>query len=245
MNQQEIDERIRYGKQRAAQYGFRQISAAVVYGLFDMIVAPTTPGFAILKPGLYGKHVTSEIFHLIKFQAYKGATYMIRWGVSLTYMPHAWLPKPKWHRTMASAQFDLFEEPVDYLVSDDAPWREREQFYAATTYGEACLRDDLTRAWQRVRPALVDWFATAQSPQEIAHKAEAQLQRRWSGHHHYPPPALVAAFSYARAGESDRALDWLQRAMPFLNDDPNSYARLRELLTPTALRRTRSGLFAF
>src|SRR5215216_5916784 len=129
MSQQEIDERIKYSQQRALQYGFHQVTALAVYREFDTLIAPATFGFRSLKLGLYAKQVTSEIFHLIKFQAYKGATYGVRWGVSLAYMPHTWFPKPKWHRTLASAQFDLFEEPVDYLISDAAPWREREQYY--------------------------------------------------------------------------------------------------------------------
>ena len=38
--------------------------------------------------------------HILKLQSLKGASYSIWWGVSLSYLPHAWNKGLRWHREL-------------------------------------------------------------------------------------------------------------------------------------------------
>jgi hypothetical protein len=104
--------------ERAKKYGYEMVSASKVYDAFNTIAPPSLPRFAVLKEGQLVREVCSDIVHLINLSATKGGRYTFRWGVSLTYVPHEWDPKPKFHRTLKSARFDLFEDPYEFLITD-------------------------------------------------------------------------------------------------------------------------------
>jgi hypothetical protein len=184
----------------AEKYGWSTVPAEVIYSAFDQIVAPGSFGFGSVKRGLAAVQVNDDIFHVIQFCAGKGSLYSIRWGVSLAYVPHEWSDKCKFHRTLKSVHFDLFENASDFLVKDPYSGEDR-QYLVNTLHGETCLRGDLTRAWRLLQPVTQQWFASCAGLDGVLNQANKHVNHDWRSFRHHPDPKLVRAFTLARLGQ--------------------------------------------
>jgi hypothetical protein len=235
MNTSDLEVRTQYWYQRTAKYGNCRVPATTVHDIFEEVVHPQHLGFALIKKGLFGKQIANDIAHLLKFQAYKGAMYSFRWGVSLGYMPHEWKPKLKCHRSFASARFDLFEQPFDFLFTGTTPWRESETYGVDTLHGEICLREDLELAWKKTSPTVVTWLDSMQSPNGILQRAYEQMSRVWSGPLHHPDPAMVYAFTLAKIGRIGEALVVLHELMRKTGETPDAQERLDKAIHEIAV----------
>ena len=204
---------------RGEKFGYANVPASDVYAAFDQVVVPSCSGFAQIKQGLLARQISPDVFHLISFGSDKRGSYCFRWGVSLAYVPHEWGERCRYHRTLKSVRFDLFEDPLEFVVQD---WRSAEGwgYMADTLHGPMCFREDLVRAWANLWPIITSWFSAVQDLQGVLNQATQHLRHNWRGARHYPDPKLVLAFTLARVGKREEgaaALNELSQA------DPTSY----------------------
>jgi hypothetical protein len=92
------------------------LAAADVYRLLEEITQPAELGLAPIRRGLFGRQVNADVIQLLRFSAYKGYSYGVEWGVSLSFVPHDFertVRRVRFHRTLKSAQFDLWESATD------------------------------------------------------------------------------------------------------------------------------------
>ena len=208
-----MDDKTRRFYDKVEKYGgWQQVPAKRIYEIFEEILEPARRGFASAKPGLLARPVNSDITHLIKLRPLKGASYDICFGASLSYVPYPYVPKVKWHRTAKSANLDLLEEPqLNWWNTTNPGAREFNPFLVQSMLGEKCLREELSRAWEKSRVEATKWFATAQSLPEILQKCEIQLLRKMDGPRHLPGARLVRAFTLGRLARADEAVSELHR----------------------------------
>jgi hypothetical protein len=209
VNKQELAERIQYFYDIAARHGHQVVSTSTALQLFEEIAQPARLGFTRIRKNLFGRQVSTDIVHLLKFQALKGGALSLWWGVSLSYVPHKWQTKMEWHRTFKSSRFDLLEEPFEYFHLYEVHWREEEKYLAHGLYGEALLRKGLVNMWNTLQQSILTWFASVQSYEGVAEKANQQAARKWIGPRHWPDPLLVYAFTLARSGKVESAQETL------------------------------------
>jgi hypothetical protein len=69
--------------------------------------------FQLVKPRWWVRDVKPSIRELFNVAPLKGASYSVRWGFSLDFVPLMWTKPPRWKRTNKSAHFDLVIEPLD------------------------------------------------------------------------------------------------------------------------------------
>lgn len=207
------------GSIRLDQYPYDLVSAECVDNAALEIVEADALGFEHLKKRIWVRKVTPDIFQLLSLTATKGAGYVFRWGVSTTYLPHDWDPKPKFHRTLKSARYDLFEDAGEFIVRD--PYSEESRFYLVEGLrGEEALRKTLRRTWNKLRPYLQSWFSEAASLEGVLTKAQTQVSHHWRSFRHFPDPKLVVAFTLARIGRIDEARETLRG---LVSEIPESY----------------------
>jgi len=230
MDEKEITERIQYFQSIAAKYGHESVPASEIYHTFDKIAQPAQYGFLVVKTGLYGKAIINDIVHLLKLQAQKGASYTVWWGVSLSYVAHAWEASLRWHRTLKPSRFDLFETPFDYSSVSSANWREREKYLAHSLNGKRFLRETLETMWKRIRQPALAWFSSMQSLDDILQKWHEQAVREWIGQHHHPDPMMVYAFTLGRMGRTTEAQASLDTYLVLDLESPQAQDNLKRAL---------------
>lgn len=206
-----MDDKTRRFYDKVEKYGgWQQVPAKRIYETFEEILEPARIGFASAKPGSLARPVNSDITHLIKFRPLKGASYDICFGASLSYVPYPYVPKVRWHRTVKSANLDLLEEPqLNWWHAANPGERDVNPFLVQSMLGEKCLREELSRAWEKSRVEATKWFATAQSLPEILRKCEIQLLRKQDGPRNLPGARLVRAFTLGRLARRDEAVSEL------------------------------------
>lgn len=195
---------------RLDQSPYDLVSAECVDNAAREIVDADALGFEHLKKRTWVRKVTPDIFQLLSLTATKGAGYVFRWGVSTTYLPHDWDPKPKFRRTLKSARYDLFEDAGEFIVRD--PYSQESRFYLVEgLLGEEALRKTLHRTWIKLWPYLQRWFSEVVSLEGVLTKAQRQVSHYWRSFRHFPDPKLVVAFTLARIGRIDQARETLRR----------------------------------
>jgi hypothetical protein len=138
------------------------------------------------------------LLHLIELSPLKGGVCGFKWGVSLPYLPHEFRRPPRFHRTEASARFDLWSE------AQGKEW-ERSSGYpndVDAMHGEECLLLDLEPAWSRMKLPIGQWLDRARTDSGIADLADEQAAKPSV---HWPRPRLVLAFAKAHAGDKQAA----------------------------------------
>lgn len=193
--------RARYYGNIARQYGYHPISPSRCYQIIEANILPHQMGYEEIKPNLYGRQVHADIVQLIKFLILKGQNYTIWWGVSLRFLPHRWNNRLSWHRTFRSSRLDLFEIPFDYLVNANSSWEEQDRLISPSFYGEDFFQICVSNMWKYLQPEIDSWFDKAKAFPGILELSNDQIQRTWTGPHHFPDPLLVHAFTLARMGK--------------------------------------------
>lgn len=92
------------------------LPAGDVYQLLEEIAQPAQLGLEPIRRGLFGRQVNSDVIQLLRFAPYKGYSYGFEWGVSVSFVPHdleRTVRRVRFHRTLKSAKFDLFEDAAD------------------------------------------------------------------------------------------------------------------------------------
>ena len=228
------DGHLRYVQRLASKYGYDPILSDLVHTIFEEVVNPQALGFVHIKRGMYGRPASEDISHIMRLQAYKGASFGLRWGVSLTYVPHGLPGKVRWHRTLKSSNLDLFEEPGDY-----PPTRTNSQihYYVPSLYGENCFRTELTTVWQHLQPIVKSWFDSTLTLTDVLDRSFEQMHRTWLGPSHYPDPAIIHLLTLSRLGRTDAALVMLadlssRKDAEYLGLDPLSSVIMTNSLAP-------------
>lgn len=129
----------------------------------------------------------------------------------------AWVPrvsrgKVKWHRTLGSTEFDLWDQAYDYLIRSDTPWREADLYYPDRSLGTACFEEDVASCWASLVDPIESWWREASTPAGVLQRAEEQAARKWEGPRHSPDPNVVVAFTLARLGRFAEGMSRLERA---------------------------------
>lgn len=205
MFDRDLNERSRYFQAIADEYGHEEVFPARVYEIAGDVLKPHEMGLSRLRPKLYAASSGRDIVRVLELFATQGASYYVRWGVSLAYVPHKWNPKLRWHRTLKSARFDIWESPYEYFELENAHWREQERFLADRLHGETYLRKQMKEMWTVLAPAVQDWFTSTTTLPGVMRAIDRQTERTGASSHHSPSPSLVRAFTLARTGEMNVA----------------------------------------
>jgi len=184
------------------------VPATKIYEIFHKVVK--LPEFEVVGRNLLAKQVSTDLVHLVNLAAYKGALYGLRWGVSLSYVPHRWEKELRWHRSLKSARLDLFDEPMDLPPTLNLAKQPLDQFAPCALHGPEAFERDLTREWQILHNTITSWFERVADLHGILAMSEEQMERSWTGPHHWPPPSLIHSFTLARMGNLERATKELQ-----------------------------------
>jgi hypothetical protein len=146
-----------------------------VYQLLEEITQPAELGLAPIRRGLFGRQINEDIIQLLRFSAYKGYSYGVEWGVSLSFVPHDFertMRRVRFHRTLKSAQFDLWESAADEFKRRGGD--ELDGFIPAG-YGADVFGGDGTAAWEVGRPRVEEWFASTATVDGVLARAREQM----------------------------------------------------------------------
>lgn len=139
-----------------------------------------------------------DFFKVLEIAAFKGASYGLRWGVSLPYVPLALKRPLRYGRTLKSARLSLWWD-----TNRDADSRKRAR-YIGTFHGIRAVHADTQEIWRTSGPAaLAFWTKTGDLPgvlQTAIHQANAPGSRFW-----LPNAGVVAALTAARLGDEQQA----------------------------------------
>jgi hypothetical protein len=204
-------------------FGYAEVTAAQARAIFDDVIAPklASLGLQEIKGMRWGAQRAQEIVQLVDFFRGKGM-YSFQWGVSLGWIPRDWDTKPKWHRTMKSAQFDLWEPTYTPDMRSSRVGLAR----VDAMRGEAGLREALDRLLPNLIPHVREWLAVASTPEGVLETARNQTYRRWDGGRHHPSAELVYALTLARVGTRDEAT----RALDACRLEPDELSALRKIV---------------
>lgn len=180
------------------KYGYGAVPAGDVYAAFEEISSPALGGFSAIKPGILARQVNGDIVHILGLQARKGWAYTVGWGVSLPYLPQVRKGRLKWHRTLKSVRFDLWEDPCEYFTAPG-------NYIAQNGHGARYLRETMAEMWSAVKDPIQSWFDATGDLTGVLGRAEEQQNRKWNGPHHVPDPQLVRAFTLHRLGRTAEA----------------------------------------
>ena len=141
------------------EYGFEEVPAARRQELFNAHTRLDAEGFTEVRRGFFVREGAPEIFHVLSHHARVGVTY-ISWGVSLAFVPHEFGTRVRFHRTLKSADLDLFnpswgDEGANYLHTE-TPW----------------IRD-MKAMWARAWPRAVEFWDRGSAVEGVLHLAEA------------------------------------------------------------------------
>lgn len=205
MNEKDFKDRLKYLHTIADEYGQEEVYPSRVYKIADEVIRPVQLGLTELKPGYYAVNAGPDIVQLLKLFPAKGASYHLQWGISLACMPHKWNPVLRWHRTLKSSRFDVWENAFEYLDLDDKHWRECERFQVSRLNGEIHLRKQMDEMWTRSAMMIREWFAATSTLSGVLSAIDGQIERVGGSSHHYPPLSLVRVFTLSRIGEIEEA----------------------------------------
>ena len=216
--------------EKTAKYGWAEVSAESARLIFEEIVAEDLSklGFTIIKPFLLGRPVDKDIIQLIKLKRVKGISYILMWGVSLSFVPHRWDSKVEWHRTLKSAHFDLFEQGLSAEREADSRIRPTDpEPYVDWLRGNACFNDDLVRVWGALRPHIMQWWDTGRTLEDLLGIARRQEELHWRSFRHFPPQELVIACILARHGRLEESEEYFEQSADGLSRLPGDFDKLR------------------
>lgn len=199
------NERNAFFERIADEYGHEEVPASRVYEIAAEVIVPQEIGLSPLTPKQYAAYAAPDIVRVLELSPTKGASYHVRWGLSLSYFPHKWNPKLRWHRTLKSSRFDVWETPSDYLGLQRMHWREQERFLVGRLNGETFLRKQLEEMWGLLAPGIREWFGSTMALSGVLRALDAQLARKGASSHHFPRPPLVRAFTLSRIGRNQEA----------------------------------------
>jgi hypothetical protein len=221
---------------KAQKYGgWQEVSSARCRAIFEEITGPTAPEFAALKPGWRIREISADIVQLLALERYKGAACGFRFGVSLRYFPFPYEPTLRWHRTLASARFDLFEEPAAYFAGMSAPGEHTgAEYFASSMLGETCFREELGRAWLLAGERILAWFDSTRTLDQVLQRCAEQMARQWPGVRHSPDASLMHAFTLARMGRVPEARSGLEKFCTDFSEGPMARGNLERGLEKIA-----------
>jgi hypothetical protein len=219
---QDIRTRAKHLYAKVEKYGgWQEVSSARCFAIFEEITGPAALKFAVLKPGRCAREVSGDIIQLFTLERYKGAAYGFRFGVSLRYFPFPYEPILRWHRTLASARFDLFEEPAGYFAAMSLPeTHPGAGYFARCMLGETCFREELGRAWDLAGESILAWFDSTRTLDQVLQKCAEQMAREWPGIRHCPDASLIHAFTLARMGRLPEARSGLEKYCNDFSEGP-------------------------
>jgi hypothetical protein len=201
-------------RQRVARYGTEQVPVAQLREHFDRVTALARDGFEPIKPGVYARSVQDGIVQLAQLMSFKDGTYSLAWGVSLPWMPHGFVPKPKWHRTLKSARLDLYEWPVTLVP---APGESPNEWHVSLSHGPEYMALTFDAMWRRLGPRMNAFFERVSGSEAVLATAQSQCADKDKVFTcHSPDPRLVLAFTAAHLADpatAEQALDryWHER----------------------------------
>jgi hypothetical protein len=174
---------------------------AIVSGIID---APLLAAGFTLAARRKWVRARPPIRQLFEFNQSKGGWYLLRWSISLDFVPHVKGSGLAWHRTDKSAAGDLIYDPELY----DADWEQR--WAIDSMHGAAGARRDAERVLPGAVQAALAWFEGVDDIPAVRAKAEwlinsGQVMRA------YTQLRLAYAFLLARTGAPAEARAELDR----------------------------------
>lgn len=190
------------------RYGNEEVKPAQSYEYFEAQVG-MGDDFIRLKPGFLARSVTDEIIQVMRLQLGKGMSCNFIWGVSLAWLPHIFEPRPRFHRTLKSARFDLFEWAERYPLQPDMS---RHDCSVSLGHGVEYMELTCNTMLDFFKPHVEQFFNAIDSPNAVCD----YLNAMYTGNDcrldvHSPHPLLVLIFTEAKLGNIDNAYRAMDR----------------------------------
>jgi len=238
------------------------ISAEGARRVFADVAGPDleSEGFSPGRGMVWARAVSEDLVHIIALTRLKWE-FKLRWGASLPFVPHAWAPGLRWHRSIDDSRFDVFEWPDE--ASPHAPSRGEPGSFVhwarsalhsivgirgtpnsvAECLGEDVFRKEMSALWKPLRERTKAWLERARTLGDVLERAREQIaedeSRGWNAG---PGVSVARAFLLARLGRRDeglRALELVQPVGVHVGEsrlDEASLRRLRAALERAARR---------
>ncbi len=205
------------------------VPADRIYEMFQQALGETqlAADFEQVNRNHYAKQLGDDIIGVLRLEAWKGATYSLSWGVSLSYIPNTLKTKPVFHRTIKSSRFDLWEDSRSVAEREGLSWKGP----LVTRLGdEHQARRDLSRTSAWASPRADAWWRSASTLDGVLAIAEDQVVRKPHviDSLHWPRPHLIVILTLARLGRIQEATDAVGQYGPMFDSD--ELARVNEAI---------------
>jgi hypothetical protein len=184
---------------------WQEASAAEIDAIVSAIVDPllVAAGFTHVARRKWVR-ARPPIRQLFEYHQSKGGWYLVRWSISLDFVPHVSGSRLAWHRTDKSADGDLIYDPEIYDAEGADKWG------IDYLHGAAGARRDAERVLPAAVQAALAWFEGADNLPAARAKAEWLISNRQVTRA-YTYLGLAYAFLLARTGAPDQARGLLDR----------------------------------
>jgi hypothetical protein len=191
-------------RQKRARYGgYDIVPAAAALEEIAQVIDPSSLGLQPIGDRRFAAP-HGDFIRMVEVAAMKGAQYVIRWGVSLPYVPDGLKRPLRYGRTLKSARLNLW---WGSHRGQEIPDPERFGFIG-TFYGAGCVHDDAVAVWQFSRAAATSfWDRTRELPGVLTVATElmsAPGGQNWGT----PLAGAVAALTAARLGLEKQAREF-------------------------------------
>ena len=197
--------RLQKAKARARRFGgYDVVPAAAAVAIVEQVLDPGSLGLVKVRERTWVGPGGEGRFRTLTLVPMKGLAYRLVWGVSLSYVPHGWTPKPQFHRTAKSARPDLSHSSTSGFDESElggaAGWIDR-------SLGRDCVLQDAQTVWARSRPSALSFWERTTDDRGVL---DLVLERRPDGAR--DSVAIVGALAAARLGLCGEAEDLLADA---------------------------------
>jgi hypothetical protein len=192
------------GRQKLARYdGFDVVPAAAALEEIARVIDPSSLGLQPIGDRRFAAP-HSDFIRMVEVAAMKGAQYVIRWGVSLPYVPQGLKRPLRYGRTLKSARLNLWwGSHRDQVI----PGPERSGFID-TFHGVRCVHDDALAVWESSRAAATMFWARTRELPGVLRVATELMSAPGGQNWGTPLAGAVAALTAARLGRAQQAREY-------------------------------------
>jgi hypothetical protein len=181
-----------------------EIDAKTLQTLLDEIVTPRLLKKGFAKRGNYGwRNDNNKFRQRIGYTRLKGAAGTFTWGVNIDFIPLVRSDRIEYYKTDKRFLLHLWEGTDEYRSSFSGGDIKKG---IASHWGFKNARETISDLFDRYEEKIFEWFAKADSLEQLIETAQQQAAHDNFYNIHSPRPTFVLAFLYAKAKKVDKAM---------------------------------------
>jgi len=212
---QRLELALDYHRRRTTMYGgYDPVMGAAAIGEVSKVIDPESLGLQAVSDRRFAA-ARGEFTKIVEIAAMKGASYVLRWGLSLPYVPLGLKRPVRYGRTVKSARLSLWwgshRDPVMPIPEHAG--------YIGTLHGVRGVHDDAVQVWRASRPAAFKFWDRTRDLTGVLEIATELMNAPGGTTWGTPLAGAVAALTAARLGREQHAHQ-LAAATPLHGDQP-------------------------